>query len=97
MSAIMLGGGIGRKWQPKILVCAAGWVELDGQQYDFVNAPAYIEKNWGAGFPKKWFWLQCNAFPDHPGLTLTAVGAQRRMLQPYAGYGGCQVPLPGST
>ena len=39
------------------------------------------EKNWGgAGFPEKWFWLQCNAFPTRPGLSVTATGANRGVV-----------------
>ena len=66
----------------------AGWIELDDKRYEFTNAPAYVEKNWGMGFPKKWFWIQCNNFEGQPDLTITAVGAQRRMVQPWTGYGG---------
>ncbi len=41
---------------------ATGWLEWGGQRYDFVDAPAYAEKNWGGGFPSKWCWVQCNSF-----------------------------------
>ena len=74
---------------PQFLAHApAGWIELDDKRYEFTNAPAYVEKNWGMGFPKKWFWIQCNNFEGQPDLTITAVGAQRRMVQPWTGYGG---------
>ncbi|HSM80212.1 MAG TPA: tocopherol cyclase family protein, partial [Nodosilinea sp.] len=59
---------------------ATGWVEWQGQRYEFTQAPAYSEKNWGRSFPKKWFWLNCNAFNDLPDLALTAVGARRQVL-----------------
>lgn len=65
---------------------ATGWIELDDKRYEFTNAPAYIEKNWGMGFPKKWFWIQCNNFEGQPDVTITAVGAQSRMVQPWTGY-----------
>ncbi|MEL6138865.1 MAG: tocopherol cyclase family protein [Cyanobacteria bacterium J06628_6] len=58
---------------------ATGWVDWQGQRYEFENAPAYAEKNWGGAFPIKWFWMQCNAF-DEPDLTLTAVGGLRDVL-----------------
>lgn len=61
---------------------ASGWIALDGHRIEFTDAVAYVEKNWGAGFPSKWFWLQCNLFRDHPDLTVTAVGARRRAIQP---------------
>ena len=44
-------------------------------------------RNWGAGFPLRWFWLQCNTFEGQPDVALTAVGATRRLVQPYGGYG----------
>lgn len=38
-------------------MCFTGWIEWDGERYEFENAPSYSEKNWGAGFPRKWFWV----------------------------------------
>lgn len=54
---------------------ASGWVEWDGQRTEFQAAPAYWEKNWGGGFPDRWFWVQCNSW-DTAGCdaALTAVG-----------------------
>ena len=55
---------------------ASGWVEWDGQRTEFAQAPAYWEKNWGGGFPDKWFWVQCNSWDDAQcDAALTAVGA----------------------
>lgn len=59
---------------------ATGWVEWRGRRYAFQQAPAYAEKNWGQSFPRRWFWIQCNAFPQHPGLSLTCAGAERQVL-----------------
>lgn len=56
---------------------ASGWIEWGGQRYDFTNAAAYAEKNWGGGFPTRWCWIQCNTFQDNPGTSVTAVGARR--------------------
>lgn len=58
---------------------ATGWIEWQGQRYDFSNAPAYSEKNWGGSFPEKWFWLNCNTF-DQPDVALTAGGGRRQVL-----------------
>jgi tocopherol cyclase len=41
---------------------ASGWLDWGGQRYEFRDAPAYAEKNWGGGFPSKWIWVQCNTF-----------------------------------
>jgi tocopherol cyclase len=59
---------------------ATGWVEWNGYRYDFTNAPAYSEKNWGGAFPKKWFWINCNCFKNEPSLALTAGGGRRGVL-----------------
>ena len=39
-------------------MCYAGWIEWDGELFEFENAPSYSEKNWGGGFPRKWFWVR---------------------------------------
>ncbi|MDX2239797.1 MAG: tocopherol cyclase family protein [Leptolyngbyaceae cyanobacterium bins.302] len=59
---------------------ATGWIDWQGQRYEFEQAPLYAEKNWGGAFPQKWFWIQCNAFTAMPDLTLTAVGGRRKVL-----------------
>lgn len=42
-----------------------GWIEWDGERFEFENAPSYSEKNWGGAFPKKWFWVSIYVFPRH--------------------------------
>lgn len=59
---------------------SSGWIEWQGQRYTFEQAPAYAEKNWGSAFPTKWFWIQANAFAEHPDLTVTAAGGRRQVL-----------------
>lgn len=59
---------------------ATGWIDWQGKRYEFTNAPAYGEKNWGGAFPQKWFWLNCNSFDDEPDLALTAGGGRRGVL-----------------
>ncbi|MEO0394617.1 MAG: tocopherol cyclase family protein [Cyanobacteria bacterium P01_A01_bin.137] len=64
---------------------ATGWFEqIDAsgsiRRFDFEQAPAYAEKNWGGAFPQRWFWLQCNAFDQIPDLTLTSGGGIRQVL-----------------
>ncbi len=53
---------------------ATGSIEWGGKRYDFEDAPAYAEKNWGAGFPKKWWWIVSSCFENEPEASLTAVG-----------------------
>lgn len=59
---------------------ATGWIEWRGERYQFANAPAYSEKNWGSSFPQKWFWLNCNSFNGESDLALTAGGGIRQVL-----------------
>ncbi|HEY9853736.1 MAG TPA: tocopherol cyclase family protein [Leptolyngbyaceae cyanobacterium] len=59
---------------------ATGWIDWNGQKYEFVDAPAYSEKNWGGAFPQKWFWVNCNSFDNQPDLALTAGGGRRGVL-----------------
>jgi tocopherol cyclase len=59
---------------------ATGWIDWSGQRYEFTDAPAYGEKNWGHSFPQKWFWINCNSFADEPDLALTAGGGRRKVL-----------------
>ncbi|KAK8523374.1 hypothetical protein V6N13_113315 [Hibiscus sabdariffa] len=67
-------------FEPHWQICMAsglstGWIEWDGERFEFQDAPSYSEKNWGAGFPRKWFWAQCNVFEGaRGGITLTAAG-----------------------
>ena len=59
---------------------ATGWINWNGQRYEFKQARAYAEKNWGRSFPERWFWLNCNYFDDIPNLALTAAGGKRGVL-----------------
>ena len=59
---------------------ATGWIEWRSKRYQFSDAPAYSEKNWGGSFPQKWFWLNCNSFEDEADLALTAGGGIRQVL-----------------
>ena len=59
---------------------ATGWIDWQGKLYEFTDAPAYSEKNWGNSFPQKWFWINCNSFINEPDLALTAGGGIRKVL-----------------
>lgn len=59
---------------------ATGWIEWNDRRYEFTQAPAYGEKNWGGAFPQKWFWLNCNCFAQESDLALTAGGGRRGVL-----------------
>ncbi|XP_054797273.1 tocopherol cyclase, chloroplastic-like isoform X2 [Prosopis cineraria] len=72
-------------FEPHWQICMAGglssgWIEWDGEMIEFDNAPSYSEKNWGGGFPRKWFWVQCNVFEGASGeIALTAAGGLRQI------------------
>ena len=53
---------------------ATGWIDWGGERFEFEKAPAYSEKNWGGGFPDKWFWVQCDSFDGDATAGLTCVG-----------------------
>lgn len=59
---------------------ATGWIDWNNQKYEFKNAPAYSEKNWGGAFPQKWFWINCNCFQGETDLAITAGGGKRGVL-----------------
>ncbi|MBF2066796.1 MAG: tocopherol cyclase family protein [Calothrix sp. C42_A2020_038] len=59
---------------------ATGSIDWNGYVYEFTNAPAYCEKNWGGAFPKRWFWVNCNSFDGEADLALTAGGGRRGVL-----------------
>ncbi|XP_052111753.1 tocopherol cyclase, chloroplastic isoform X2 [Arachis duranensis] len=72
-------------FEPHWQICMAGglstgWIEWDGERIEFNNAPSYSEKNWGGGFPRRWFWVQCNVFEGGSGeIALTAAGGLRQI------------------
>ena len=59
---------------------ARGYIDWNGKKYQFIDVPAYSEKNWGHSFPSKWFWINCNSFEQESDLTLTAAGGIRQVL-----------------
>ncbi|KAJ8773634.1 hypothetical protein K2173_005880 [Erythroxylum novogranatense] len=75
-------------FEPHWQICMAGglstgWIEWDGERFEFKDAPSYSEKNWGGAFPRKWFWVQCNVFYGASGeVALTAAGGLRELPGP---------------
>ena len=41
---------------------ASGTVEFGDQAWSFDGATLYAERNWGAGFPERWWWGQAHDF-----------------------------------
>lgn len=66
------GGGIfsaipflNQYWHPYCLGGrASGTVTHGGESWTFDNAKLYAERNWGKGFPLRWWWGQAHDFGD---------------------------------
>ena len=69
----VLGGGgiassvpfLNQYWHPyRLGGNASGTVEFDGTVWTFDSSRLYAERNWGAGFPERWWWGQAHDFDD---------------------------------
>jgi hypothetical protein len=66
------GGGVfsaipflNQYWHPYYLGGrASGTVTHGGESWTFDNAKLYAERNWGKGFPLRWWWGQAHDFGD---------------------------------
>lgn len=66
------GGGVfscvpflNQYWHPyRLGGTAAGTVRLGDQRWKFTDATLYCERNWGSGFPPRWWWGQAHDFGD---------------------------------
>ena len=64
------GGGVfssipflNQYWHPyRLGGKASGTVEFGGDTWSFDGALLYAERNWGAGFPERWWWGQAHDF-----------------------------------
>lgn len=59
----------------RFMECYHGIIVVDGTVEGEVNGRRitdgrfYLEKDWGASFPRGWIWLQCNSFPNRASIT----------------------------
>ncbi len=66
------GGGVfssvpflNQYWHPyRLGGTATGTVDLAGERWSFNGAKLYCERNWGAGFPERWWWGQAHDFGE---------------------------------
>jgi tocopherol cyclase len=64
------GGGVfssvpflNQYWHPyRLGGKASGTVEFNGETWTFDDAQLYAERNWGVGFPERWWWGQAHDF-----------------------------------
>lgn len=77
-----LGGGgvfsavpfLGQYWHPHLLGGGAtGTATVGTRTWEFDDAEVYAEKNWGAGFPRHWWWGQAHGF-DRPDVCVAFTG-----------------------
>lgn len=86
-----LGGGgifsavpfLSQYWHPHVLGGeVSGQATTAGEQWAFDGAEIYAEKNWGAGFPERWWWGQAQGF-ERPDVCV-AFGGGRLTAGPLA-------------
>ncbi|HNF05545.1 MAG: tocopherol cyclase family protein [Mycobacterium sp.] len=66
------GGGVfssvpflNQYWHPyRLGGRASGTARFGSRRWDFDDAVLYCERNWGAGFPRRWWWGQAHDFGD---------------------------------
>jgi tocopherol cyclase len=77
-----LGGGgvfsavpfLGQYWHPHLLGGGAtGSGRIGAETWELTDAEVYAEKNWGAGFPERWWWGQAQGF-DRPDVCVAFSG-----------------------
>jgi tocopherol cyclase len=78
----ILGGGgvfsmvpfLGQYWHPHMLGgTARGTARVGDESWPLDDAEVYAEKNWGAGFPERWWWGQAHGF-DRPDVCVAFSG-----------------------
>lgn len=66
-------------WHPVVLSAAVtGHVRAGDLSLDLRGATAYAEKNWGRGFPDRWWWGHAAAFDDD--VSVSFAGGRVRFL-----------------
>ena len=99
-----LGGGgifsavpfLGQYWHPHVLGGSVSGTATAGlDRWTFSGAEIYAEKNWGAGFPERWWWGQAQGF-ERPDVCV-AFGGGRLTAGPLAITVGGAVIRVGDT
>jgi hypothetical protein len=81
--ALGVGHGVpwlGQYWHPHVLGARVdGRMRLSGSDWRFDGATGYAEKNWGAGFPQRWWWGQASGVGDHDDACVAFAGGDVRV------------------
>jgi hypothetical protein len=68
--------GLGQYWHPHLLGApVSGRLRVADEEHDLDGAVAYAEKNWGRGFPERWWWGQADGF-EREDLTVAFGGGR---------------------
>ena len=71
---------LGQYWFPHVLGASVdGTLRLDGADWRFDDAIAYAEKNWGNGFPNRWWWGQASGIGDDREACVAFAGGDVRV------------------
>ncbi len=74
--------GLRQYWHPHVLRAAAEGTLVAGEQrWDLAGATAYAEKNWGDGFPSRWWWGEAHDFGGDPVTVAFAGGPALGLLE----------------
>ena len=88
--------GLSQYWHPHLFAAdVRGRVVAGPRSFTLDGAGAYAEKNWGGGFPERWWWGQAHDFGDDVSVAFAGgpVGLGRARLQATAAV----VRLDGSV
>ena len=83
------GGGVfssvpflNQYWHPyRLGGQASGTVTCGDQRWTFTDATLYCERNWGAGFPLRWWWGQAHDFGDASGESQVSAAFSGGLLE----------------
>jgi hypothetical protein len=71
---------LGQYWHPHMLGARVdGELAIDGTAWAFDRARGYAEKNWGRGFPRRWWWGQASGVGDDEEACVAFAGGDLRI------------------
>jgi hypothetical protein len=76
--------GLSQYWHPHLFAADVRGSAVAGPRtFSLDGAGAYAEKNWGAGFPERWWWGQAHDFGDDVSVAFAGgpVGVGRARLE----------------
>jgi hypothetical protein len=72
--------GLGQYWHPHVLAARVdGAMHLGEEHWTFDGARGYAEKNWGAGFPGRWWWGQASGIGGDEDACVAFAGGDVRV------------------